>query len=144
MTTVHTATVSRVELGVSALSLISATYDVISLDGGLVRRRREEVESPYVPGATEVGSVKGAVEGTMVVRVKGTAADNLQSNVDGLLDAFSQSTYTLTVGLDGTQWGWTCRAADYRTDFDVPMRRVHLAKVTLAFPRSPVPYFGPY
>lgn len=149
--TVHAASVTRTELSLGDLDLINPlseapVYDIMadSFDAGRVTWRRDTVTSPYVAGAYEVGAVKDEVDASLVVRVKGTDHTTLQTHVGALIEAFSQSTYTLTLELDSVEWAWTCKRADYALAYDLPMRRRHIARVVLAFPRSPIPAAGPY
>lgn len=147
MPTVHTATITRTELSLSTLTLIDSTYDIMNqpgLDGGRVSWRRENAASPYVAGVTEIGSVKDDVLTSLVMRVTGASHSDVQTKVSTLISAFSQKTYTLTIGLDGTSWAWACRRADYAISFDLPMRWQKVARVALSIPRSPVPTSGPY
>ncbi len=143
-----TAYVTRTELSLTNLSLLDPGVYRIgreALEAGMVTWRRQLVTSPFVHGAYEVGAVKDQVQGaSLLIRVWGTSQSNLQSRVTTLLAAFTQSTYDITVGLDGTLWTWRCMRADYKIGFPDSVRRQTVAPVTLSFPRHPVAVAGPY
>lgn len=144
--TAHTATISRTELGMSSLSLQDTTYAVMnnSINGGVVQWRREVAVSPYVAGETEIGSVKDQVRSALTIRVTAGSHAALQTAVSTLVSAFSQKSYTLTLGFDGVTYAWTCGRADYSIAFDEAMRLRSVARCTFVLPRSPVPASGPY
>ena len=121
---------------------------VALLEPGTVAWRREMVTSPYVHGAYEAGAIKDIVQATAALNIFAATQGALQTAVTNAINAFTQSTYTLTLGVDGTNYAWTCLRADYtigltelRTFGDTT--RVW-CKGVFAFPRQPVPSTGPY
>lgn len=144
--TTRAATISRTELGLSTLSLMDDTFDIINepgFDAGRQTWRRELATSPFVAGALEVGAVRDQALGALVMRVKGATHAALQSSISTLVSAFTQSEYTLTVTYDSTSYAWTCQRADYQLGFDQAMRIGFVARVAFTYPRSPVPVSGP-
>jgi hypothetical protein len=138
--------VSRAELGLADLALFTDTYTVAldGLDVGAVAWRRETVTSPYVHGAFEVGAVKDLTTLGLRVEVRGTSASDLQTKLSTLLAAFTQSTYTFSVTVNGSSYAWTCFRADYGVVFDPGRVLANQAQVSLQIPRQPVPVTGPY
>lgn len=143
--TTYAATVTRTELGLSALSIHDGTtYFIRAFQPGKVPIRREEAKSPLVVATVEIGSVKDDALATMLVQVRGASHSAVQSSISTLISAFSQNEYTLTVSIDGTAYAWTCRKAQYGLDdFDFAFRHRLFAHVDLTFPRSPVSVSGP-
>lgn len=117
-------------------------------DPGTVSWRREMVTSPYVHGAFEAGAVKDIVQASVELNIFAATQTALQTAETNLINAFSQSTYTLTLGVDGTNYAWTCLRADYHVRFDA-LRTFNdsgrkWSRGSFAFPRQPVGTSGPY
>lgn len=115
---------------------------------GTVSWRREMVTSPYVHGAFEAGAVKDIVQASAVINIFAATQAALQTAETNLINAFSQATYTMTLGVDGTNYAWTCLRADYHVRPDA-LRTFNDAgrkwsKGTFQFPRQPVATSGPF
>lgn len=124
------------------LGLINSTYALRSLVMGDVQWRRETAESPYVDGGVQIAAVLGKPQGTAVVRVTGTSHSDLQTKLNTLFAAFKQTSFVLSLTIDGSSYGWLCDCADYRYDFDFLMRHRKVAMATFSFPRDPTPVLG--
>ena len=141
-----TLTITRAELSLATLNLNDpGTYAIRSFDRGRVRRRAQWARSPYVEGATQVGQVRDLVEMDLAMDVEATTQATLQTRLDTLYDAFSQSTYTLTYGLDGTTYAWTCFPAEYDAALAATLTVFGMVlPVGLIIPSQPVATAGPY
>jgi hypothetical protein len=109
-----TTTVTRTELSLASLDVNSSPYKVMSIAEGGISMRRQTAESPYVDGRTLTAAVKDTGQAMLAVRVSGTSAATVRSNIQALVAAFQQFEYTLTVVMDSTTiYTWTCEPADY-------------------------------
>ena len=139
----------------SPLTLTSAPYYVDGGDGagpsgwdaGQVIKSRVWATSAYVPGGVEVLSVAGMVAATLKVFVyetTGAGWGQLETDLTTLIDAFDQSSYTVTLTIDAATFAWTCADADVQIDGFSRLAVIGLALgVTFDIPRSPVPVSGP-
>jgi hypothetical protein len=115
---------------------------------GTVAWRRDMITAPYVHGAFEANAVKDIVQASVELNIFAASQAALKTAVTNLINAFSQSTYTLTLGVDGESYAWTCLRADYhiRPDalrtFDDSARK--WMRGTFSFPRQPVAVTGPF
>lgn len=143
-----TVSVSRTELGLSAIDLTADPYEVQqpTVDAGTVTWRRDWARSAYVDGAQQVGAVRDVIEGGVLdVDVSGASHAALRTNVAALVAAFFQRTYTLQMTFDGTAWAWKCHQADLAVGVASPAMELGLVcTVHLLFPRQPTPVSGPY
>lgn len=141
-------TIGRAELSLATLTLTDpGTYDIDhdTLEPGVPTWIRQLVRSPYVEGATEVGATRDLGWGTARFVVQGSTHATIQTRLDTLVDAFFQSSYTLSVVIDGTTYSWTCMRADCvgwglvsdESFFGLAM------PVAFRWPRQPVPVSGP-
>lgn len=142
-------TITRTELSLATLTLTNpGTYDVrvTPLNFGQHNWRRQFVRSPYVEGATEVGRARDITYGEMVVDVQGASQAALKTGLTALLAAFHQSSYTLTVTVDGEAYAWSCLAADVDSVGIASDDAVFglTQPVALRFPRQPVATTGPF
>lgn len=119
-----------------------------SFEPGEVTWKRHEVESAFVHGEYEISAVKKSENIEATIYVFGASQVELQTNVDTLIDAFTQRTFTLTAdyGDSGVLWKWNCRRANYkwRQNAWTPSSANAAATVFLSFPRHPIPVAGPF
>lgn len=141
-----TLTITRTELALATLNLNDpGIYAIRSFNRGRVRRRYNWAKSPYVEGATLVGAPRELVEMDLAMDVEASTQADLQTRTATLFTAFSQTSYTLTYGLDGTTWAWTCGPAEYDAGLasnDAVFSFV--LPVGLIIPAQPVATAGPY
>lgn len=145
--TTFTGTISRTELSLGTLAIGTTTPYRVSMDEGLqagtVTRRRTTASSPFVEDVVETNSVRDEAFIALTVYVTGTDLSTIQSNVQTLITALSQSTYTLTVITGGATYAWACRAADYSLRFDIIHSQGKQGTVVANIPRSPIATTGP-
>jgi hypothetical protein len=142
-------TITRTELSLATLTLTNpGTYDVrvSPVNLGQHQWRRQFVRSPYVEGATEVGRARDITYGDLVIDVQGASQAAIKTGLTALLAAFHQSSYTLTVTVDGEAYAWSCLAADVESVGIVSDDSVFglILPVALRFPRQPVATTGPF
>lgn len=146
MPAVTTLTVTRTSLSLPTLNLNDpGVYAIRSFKRGRIRRRSTWVRASYVEGADLVGSVRDLVEMDLALDIEASTQATLQTRLDSLLDAFAQDSYTLTYGLDGTTYAWTCGPAE--PDADIAQDIVIFGTVMpvgFIVPAQPVPTAGPY
>lgn len=136
--------VSRGELGLADLDLNDHVNYFVSATvfGGTVSWRRQTVQSPFVEGQFTVGAVRDQVEDKFAIEVKGAGQVELQDNLRTLIDAFSQSTFNLTLQLDAAPYTYSCEASDYAIDWTQTRWHNRQVLVTFSLRRSPVPVNG--
>ena len=116
-------------------------------DGGGVVWDRERAGSKYVDGETLVNRKKALVLQPARVIVTGANNTDLRTNLDDLIDAFSQFSFQITIDPDNadagvTSWTWQCECADYSTGLLRLERNRLITDVTLSIPRMPDPVSG--
>lgn len=132
--------ISRTELGLSDMSLNTSPY-VVSKEGvrpGDTAWRRDRVKSPYVHGEVMINAVREQAEAQIGVEVIEDTYSAIQSSIRTLVEAFSQTEYTLDIQMSTTSYKWQCNAADYSISW--VSERWHALRVGVAFsmPRYPV------
>ena len=141
------ASVTRPILGLANLNLNDHVnyYVSNSIFGGTVSWRRQTVQSPWIEGQFTVGAVRDQVEDKFVVEVLGGTANtqtSLQTNLQTLVAAFSQSYFNLTVQLDSAYYTYACEASDYTMDWTNTRWIAKQVQVSFNLRRSPVPING--
>lgn len=138
------ASVSRPELGLGDLNLNDHVnyYVAPGIFGGTVSWRRQTVQSPWIEGTFTVGAVRDQVEDKFTVEVKGADQAGLQTNLQNLINAFSQSSFNVTVQLDTAYYTYACEASDYTIDWTNTRFMAKQVQVTFNLRRSPVPVNG--
>ena len=112
---------------------------------GSVSWRKEVVTSPFVAGRFPVHEVKDAAESSISVHVLGSNHAALRSNLATLLSAFTeQSSYQLTMTVEGQTSTWTCERADYQVGFATETLAALVVPVQLSFFRHPEPDAGEF
>lgn len=86
---------------------------VVRIDRGQNTRRSQYATSPYTHGASLVTSVLEMTSVTLMQRVYGSTAADLEARCLALVEAFSQFHYGLTATFDGVAHAWVCDAASY-------------------------------
>lgn len=139
------AHVTRAELGLGNLDINDGDIYTLSaqVDPGQVSWRREEVQSPFVEGAIIIAQVRDNPNGNVIIEVEGTTAANLQSRIQTLVNAFTQSEFELHISVDGTLYAWECYAADYQIGFVNTRFYNKQVPAAFSFPRSPIAVSGP-
>lgn len=140
-----TALVTRTELSLAALDIDDGTNFILGkgLDAGTVSWRKEVVTSPFYAGRVPVHEVKDSVEMTLVVYILGATHATLMTNLQTLLNAFTeQSTYEVQLTIEGQSYHWTCERADYQVGFATETLNARYIPVSLSFHRHPEPAAG--
>lgn len=132
-----TVTIGRTELGLSDLTLADPPYKTAPLEPGGVTIDRTTASAHQVDGEVLVHSRREQATGSLEVVVTGDTAGDVQTNVDALTDALSQTQWTLTVDVDGTTWVYTCDVADYDVGQVTHLWSQRWVRVTASFPRKP-------
>lgn len=131
---------SRTELSLADLSLNTAPYSIAQegLRPGDTAWRRDRVKSPYVHGDVLVNAVREEAEAKIGIEIVEATYADLQSSMRTLVEAFSQTEFTLDIQMAGTSYKWTCGTADHSISW--VSERWHALRVGVAFsmPRNPV------
>lgn len=130
------------------LSLESSSYHVVTAGPGASTWRIQYVESPNVHGAFPVAAVKALQTAPLAIRCTGSSRSNLDTLVAALLRAFEQTTYRLTVTVDGQANTWDCYPADAAPmgsgEWDPNLMRSFMQTYAFQIPRQPVAVAGPH
>jgi hypothetical protein len=141
-------TVSRSALALTDLDINDhvAYRCAAQLLGGQVSWRRNQVSSPWIDGAVTVSRAREMVTEQLGVEVFGATATELETNVAALVQAFGQSSFTLTVTVEGLAHGYACEAADinYAQFWNGPRLVARQAQLVFSVPRQPVPTAGAF
>lgn len=132
-----TVTIGRSELGLADLELSDPPYKVAPLEPGGVIIDRTTASSHNVDGDVLVHHRREQATGSLEVVVTGSTDDAAQANVDALIEALSQTQWTLTVDVDGTLWVYSCDVADYDVGTVTYLWSQQWVRVTASFPRRP-------
>lgn len=99
--------VDRTELGAGVLNVNDGTTYVV-FAFGLGGREWEyfAVKSRWVPGEVRVDAHLEEASRILGVRVKGASVGAMNTAIDTLIDALSQSTYTVTSTIDSASYVW--------------------------------------
>lgn len=115
-----------------------------SLGISSVSFRKTEAQSPYIEGRFLIHAVKDMVEENIVVWVSGypyntnsSGQHQLRENIDALLEAFEQLSYTVKYTFGNSQVEWNCQTANYSVEFDRQYIHRLYVPVKLAVPRFP-------
>ena len=107
------ATITRTELGLDPLDIDDgANYELVTAGPGARAWAREWAVSPVVHGGTQVSARLEIQNRLLVVRCKGSTATALENASKALVAAVSQSSFTLSISLDGRANTWKCFCAD--------------------------------
>jgi hypothetical protein len=141
------ALVSRDLLGLGALNINDhENYRVApGFLGGQVTWVRSTAASPYMDDEVTVHRRRGKVTEPVVVEVlSGDAGTStkMQSNVNALVQAFSQDNFTLDVTVNGQKHTYSCEAADFQIAWTGPRLVAKQLQVAFQMPRAPVPIVG--
>lgn len=133
------ADITRTELGLPPLSVNDHQRYILGpqLLGGTNAWLRQTAKSPYVDGEVTVGRTLGIVEERMSIEVLAGDALELQANLATLVDAVSQSRWTLSIRSDDSVYAYDCEAADYTVGWDNTRRMVFRSTVQLSVRRQP-------
>lgn len=147
--------ISRGQLGLSDLQVNdNINYRVAGTDifQGQVVYERQVARSPYVDGEFTTNRKKNNVQEIITFDVfrgnsagiSGQAKYALADNIQKLIAAFTQDSYTMTVVANsGTtwqqEWFWACEAADYNVQMTGPRFAAQQALVAFQVIRNPVP-----
>jgi hypothetical protein len=140
------AKVTRTLLALGDLNINASPYRLAGpqVMGGTVSWDRRQVTSPWVEGDVTVSRRRSNVTEQVMVYVSGTDQANLNTNIQNLVGAFTQDTFTLSITIGSQQYAWDCEAADYSVQFDTPHLVSRLVPVTFNVPRKPVALSGAF
>ncbi len=113
------------------------------IDPGAIAWRRYLVTSPFCDGDIEVHSVLGTSTLALQVLILATSQVDMQAKQLLLLTAIRNRVWELHIVIDGTEWAWQCRRADYGLQFS--RRSIHAlsCQVNISAPRRPLSVLGP-
>lgn len=139
------ATVTRQDVPGGPLADLSlhsgGVYDLVSVDRGSTTKRRVVATSRFVDGGANVSAVKDMSALTLIVRVLGDTLNDVDSRVADLRTAFDQSSYTVTITIDGVTQAFTCWDFDSEQPVDGEWDKFSLANVQQVYryvlPRQP-------
>lgn len=140
-----TALVSRDELALADLDINDEVNYRLAQQfrPGGVTWSKEFVESPFVHGRYVVGERKQSTEGSLGVFVTADTHAALHTNVETLVDAFTeQRTYVLRLVVEGQDLRWKCERADYEVAFTTAHVNALYVPVAFSFHRHPIPVQG--
>lgn len=129
-----------------ALNLESGGYEIVAVGPGGRSWRRSTVEGRYQHGRALIGAVleQGALP--LVVRVKGSSWSQVSNRAQALVDAFSQTSYTLTITIENVTNRWRCEPADIQIAGGDEFQKFHAManqqEYVLSIPRDPIPLDG--
>lgn len=139
--------ITRTELSLSALALNDDNYSIVEWGPGELTWRRSSVGSPFVDGTYLVNAVKDQMSVSARIRVTGSNKGDCMNKVGTLLRAFEQSSYTLTVIVDGTTFSYACEPADWSWGEGGQFQKFHneayKQEIGLMIPRLPNALAGP-
>lgn len=138
--------ISRDLLGLPALEIAHGEkfYCQPQFMGAQVAYDREQAGSRYVEGSLTTMRRRTVVTEQIGVEVKGDTLAEVKANMEELVSAITQDTFTLTVITDDATWGpYQGEASDYQNAIWSPSR-LNSAQGQLVFsmPRQPVPLSG--
>lgn len=143
---VVSASVTRGELSLPDLNLNDHVAYIVSggdlVFGATVTWRRQQVQSPFVDSKITTGRVLDIVQDKFAVDVMGPDHVTMASNVQALINAFSQSYFNLTVQFDAQPYTYACEASDYTMDWTVPRMYGLRTQVKFNLLRSPTALNG--
>jgi hypothetical protein len=116
-----TLTISRNDLNLTPLNMNDPAHGYTLVRGGLTLGgrtwKRQTTTSPFTNARTMVARQVDVDTRDIRVRCKGYYDGGVQHTAHSLMhalaDAFSQFSYTLTLDLNGTVYGWLCETADW-------------------------------
>lgn len=108
-------------------------------------KRRQIAESMYMDDASQVQSSKARIQASFGFFVTGYDADSLHIAATDLIAAIDQSTWTLTVNMDGSGgvYAWDCWDGEPVAGFPVATWYGLFMPITVVTLRSPIPVNGP-
>lgn len=99
--------------------------------------RKQEVQSPYVPGSWVTSAVPETIRETVSVYVYGSTPAELRLMLDRITECFSQLRYFLAWEVDDDSYVWSCQVADYTIDTRREFQHSIMALTTFQVPRYP-------
>lgn len=135
-----TATITRDELSLADLQLNDGdTYKIAghNLDIGRVTRRREVAKSVFTHGGIEFASVLDMTTLSIGFDVFGSSLSQVRTNMNALIDAFSQKNYTVGLSIEGASFSYACNAADYESSLTTQRMAARRGLIVFECPRQP-------
>lgn len=111
--------------------------------GGNVSYNRVEASSVFMDSSVTIFRTLPKVQEQVQIEVLGTSQANLMANIDALIKAFSQNSFTMTITLAGQVWQYQCEAADRQMTWTGPRFIAKQVQITFTMPRHPTPLQGP-
>ena len=145
MTTLS-GTITRTSLALPDLALFgSSPYHLVggagneasSLQTGQVVHNNRSAESDFLNGAVLVHSRAGMRTMSMSWYVFGSSLSGVKADIETLLVAVNQASWTLTIVIDGVSRSWECWPADWAVSYDTPHVKGNVAQVNLTVPAQP-------
>lgn len=138
--------ITRTLLGLANLDLNDHVNFYVAKDnmfGAAVQYNRNQITSPYMDGAVTVNRQKQAVQDQLTIEILPTAnLALLATNIQSLIAAFTQDSYTLAVTMGSQTNTYNCEAADYTVSYEQSRFNARRASVTFQFIRQPNPASG--
>lgn len=133
--------ITRDLLSKAVLELNDHTKFIVAnqLLGGSVSWDRRTAKSPWVEGEVVLTRTRGLVMEPVGIYVIGSSHATMMTNLDELLEAFTQDGYSLqmTIGTSPARY-WYCEAADYQVQWTNTGVVAHQMTVSLQVPRQPL------
>lgn len=140
-----TMSITRTHLGLPLLALndhVNYALANNSFGGGANQWQIQWADSKYVDGQVMVSRKLGNVQDTFSFWVTGANHAEVVSNIQQLIQAFSQETFTLTIQYEGNNHQYECYAADHSIERISAHYEANQIKVTFTVPRRPLPTTG--
>jgi|SRR6266568_552909 len=137
-------TISRDQLGLDALELndFERYYLGPEFMGAAVVYSRNVVGSPYVHGQTTTSRTKQNPQERITVEVLAGNQEELEDNIGEVIAAFEQSSFDLTIVMDGETTAYRGEAADHQSIWTGPRMIEKQGQVVFTMPRQPIPLQG--
>jgi hypothetical protein len=133
--------VSRTNLSLANLEINDGVdYKIAGNEflGGQLAWEKSQVGSPFVEGKVTTHRVRQNVQEQISVEVYGSGTSDVQANAKALIEAFSQSSYTVTVSVDNQATVYNCEAADFRIEMTTPRYAASQLAVHFNVERKPL------
>lgn len=138
--------VTRTQLGLSELNICDhLNYYIAATQflGGTMSWTKNQITSPYTDGAFTVNRTRGQVTEPVTVEVLGETDTDLQTNLATLINAFSQDSFVLLIGIGAANYQYQCEAADVQlARWTVSGMLFKQQQVVFQVPRQPVAILG--
>lgn len=138
-----TATVTRGDLGLSDLNINDHNNYSIAPNtmGGATSWDRNQVSSPWVDGEITISRRRSNVMEPVLVNVYGVSQPDMLANLQTLVDAFCQNSFTMIIKLGSATYQYSCEAADYSIEWGYKMHSTQ-CMANFQVPRHPIPTSG--